>query len=115
MSEENAMPDSAPFTLRIRCFGPFAAEMDGQTLPTLHSKKERLLLAYLALRYGREIERGEIAAALWPDSMEDQARFNLRQTLSSLRKALGAAAAERLESPSKAHRATEFVWRGSGL
>ena len=94
------MQDPTPPAIRLRCFGPFAAEVNGQTLPVLHSKKERLLLAYLALRYGREVERGEIAAALWPDSLEEQARFNLRQALSSLRKALGPAA-ERLESPSR--------------
>ena len=94
------MLDPAPLAIRLRCFGPFAAEVNGQPLPVLHSKKERLLLAYLAVRYGREVERGEIAMALWPDSLEEQARFNLRQTLSSLRKALGPAAV-RLESPSR--------------
>ena len=94
------MPAPTPTAIRIRCFGPFAAEINGEPLPVLHSKKERLLLAYLALRRGREVERGEIAAALWPDSLEEQARFNLRQTLSSLRKALGSAGS-RLESPSR--------------
>ncbi len=94
------MTASDPFTIRLRCFGPFAAEVNGQPLPVLHSKKERLLLAYLTVCYGREVERGEVAMALWPDSLEDQARFNLRQTLSGLRKALGSAAV-RLESPAR--------------
>ena len=91
--------DKSP-SLQIRCFGPFRAEINGLLLPSLHSKKERLLLAYMTLRYDREVERNEVAGALWPDSLEEQARFNLRQTLSSLRKALGPAAV-RLESPSK--------------
>ena len=91
--------DGSPL-LRIRCFGPFSAEVNQQPLALQHSKKEKLLLAYLTLRYGREALRGEIAAALWPDSQDEQARFNLRQTLSGLRKALGPAAI-RLEAPSR--------------
>ena len=46
------------------------------------------------------MERAEVAAALWPDSQDEQARFNLRQTLSRLRKALGKAA-DHLEAPQR--------------
>ena len=44
------------------------------------------LLAYLAMRADEHVSRSHLAALLWCDSAEEQARTNLRQTLSQLRK-----------------------------
>jgi DNA-binding SARP family transcriptional activator len=52
------------------------------------TRKARALVAYLALRSGRGQSREKLAELLWGESAEEQARANLRQTLSSIRKAL---------------------------
>src|SRR5260221_3891324 len=71
----------------------------GHPLPRLRSRKGQWLLALLLMRSGREVERDWLAATLWPDSPEDLALANLRQSLSNLRSALGVEAS-RLHSPS---------------
>ncbi len=50
------------------------------------SRKSMALLAYLAMRADEHIARSHLATLLWGDSGEEQARANLRQTLSLLRK-----------------------------
>lgn len=50
------------------------------------SRKAMALLAYLAMRADEHVSRGHLAGLLWGDSGEEQARANLRQTLSQLRK-----------------------------
>ncbi len=50
------------------------------------SRKAMALLAYLAMRADEHISRSHLATLLWGDSGEEQARANLRQTLSQLRK-----------------------------
>jgi predicted ATPase/DNA-binding SARP family transcriptional activator len=82
----------------LRLFGPFEVCLNGQALPRLRSRKGHHLLACLALRHGRDVKRSWLAGTLWPDSSEAPAFANLRNTLSDLRPALGAAAA-RLRSP----------------
>src|SRR5262245_41509717 len=71
--------------IEIRLFGPFAAQVEGQPLPRVRTRKGQSLLALLALRQGREVSRDWLAGTLWPDSSESQASFNLRQCLSDLR------------------------------
>ena len=56
------------------------------------------LLALLALRAGREVERDWLAGTLWPDSSQPQALQSLRMCLTDLRQALGSEAS-RLRSP----------------
>lgn len=51
--------------------------------------KSRMLLAYLALDAGRVYQRDTLAALFWPELPEPNARTNLRQVLTDLRKALG--------------------------
>jgi len=46
------------------------------------------LLAYLALRLGSMVDRGEIAAAFWPDVPDTTARSNLRRHVAYLANAL---------------------------
>lgn len=52
------------------------------------TRKARALLAYLALRSGHSQSREKLAALFWGQTADPQARTNLRQTLSALRKAL---------------------------
>jgi DNA-binding SARP family transcriptional activator len=47
--------------LAIRLFGPFEVWRDGASLPRLRSRKGYRLLALLALRHGREVERSWLA------------------------------------------------------
>ena len=59
----------------------------GEPVP-LSTKKAGALLAYLALHPGQAQARPKLAALLWGDHSEVQARDSLRQALSLLRKAL---------------------------
>jgi TolB-like protein len=52
------------------------------------TRKAKALVAYLALRGGRGQSREKLAELLWGNSAEEQARANLRQALSSIRRAL---------------------------
>ncbi|MCW3052512.1 MAG: transcriptional activator [Chthonomonadales bacterium] len=78
--------------LILRLFGPFDARRNGEPLPPLRSRRGHWVLALLALRQGRAVEREWLAGTLWPDSLSEQALYNLRRTLSDLRQALGTAA-----------------------
>ncbi|MBC7807218.1 MAG: tetratricopeptide repeat protein [Akkermansiaceae bacterium] len=75
--------------LVLRLFGAFDARIGESPLPPLRSRKGLHLLALLALRQGRGVEREWLAGILWPDSDGDRARVSLRQTLTDLRTALG--------------------------
>lgn len=86
------------YALDIRLLGTFDACVRGERLPPLRSRRERWLLALLALRHDRDTSRQWLASTLWPDNDEEQALFYLRKALSNLRKALGPEA-ERLASP----------------
>lgn len=70
----------------------------GQPMPPLKARKAERLLALLALRPGKAVERVWLAGVLWPESTESQGLYNLRRSLTELRKALGPAA-ERILSP----------------
>ncbi|WP_051310533.1 BTAD domain-containing putative transcriptional regulator [Bradyrhizobium sp. Cp5.3] len=59
----------------------------GEPVP-LSTKKAGALLAYLVLHPGQAQARPKLAALLWGDRTEAQARDSLRQALSLLRKAL---------------------------
>ena len=59
---------------------------DGGDL-ALSTRKDRLLLPYLALNAGRPLARDRLAGLLWGDRGETQARDSLRQSLASIRQA----------------------------
>ena len=68
-----------------RLFGAFSvAGADGQVV-TPTGRKARALLSYMALAGGEAIAREKIAALLWSERGEEQARASLRQTLYELR------------------------------
>lgn len=74
--------------LKIRLLG--GLEITGNSgagAPAL-TKKAKALVAYLALQRGQPQSREKLATLFWQDSPEEQARTNLRQALSSIRKAL---------------------------
>lgn len=62
------------------------AAVPGPSLP----RKAQGMLAYLALNGTQPVSREKLAALFWGDSPDEQARTNLRQNLSSLRKFLAA-------------------------
>ena len=84
--------DHAVPPLTIHLFGPFEARVNGMPLPRLRTRKGQWLLALLALRHDRDVERSWLAGTLWPDSDEPQALQSLRMALTDLRRALGAEA-----------------------
>ncbi len=83
--------------LTLTLFGPMQVLVKGLPIPHLRSRKALWLLALLALRGGRPVERGWLADTLWPDADPEQALAGLRTVLSELRAALGGAG-ERIQS-----------------
>jgi DNA-binding SARP family transcriptional activator/predicted ATPase len=81
--------------IAVKLFGGLKISVGGAPLERTRTKKERYLLALLALRNGQPIDRERISCELWPDSLPDQARSNLRRSLYNLGQALGPSA-ERL-------------------
>jgi DNA-binding SARP family transcriptional activator len=83
--------------LEVRLLGRFEVKLDGRTVP-LPSRPAQSLFAYLALSPGTAHRREKLAGLLWPDSSDDNARRNLRQSLWHIRKALSEAAHHYLHS-----------------
>lgn len=82
-SEEGYRP------VRLNILGDFVlSDADGRQFP-IATKKNRALLAVLALSPGFQATRERLCGLLWGDRGEDQARSSLRQSLAVLRKELG--------------------------
>ncbi len=77
--------------LKLQLLGGFRALTGSGQEIVIQAKKGRALLAILALSPPGGISRERLAAMLWSDRGEDQARSSLRQTLTTLRRELGAA------------------------
>jgi len=75
--------------LQLTLLGGFRARLDTDQALVIAIKKSQALLAYLALPLGQAHPREKLAALLWGDMREPQARAGLRQTLFTLRKLLG--------------------------
>jgi predicted ATPase/DNA-binding SARP family transcriptional activator len=75
--------------LEIRLLGPIEIRLSGAAL-ALRYDKLRALLAYLAVESARPHPREALAALLWPEAPDADARRNLSQALFNLRQALGA-------------------------
>ncbi len=80
------MPDR-PLTLTL--FGGFKLQSASMGAEIGLGKKAQGLLAYLAQAKGHAANREKLAALLWDDRGEQQARQSLRQAISAVRKALG--------------------------
>src|SRR5256885_16765039 len=85
---DTASYDCRVTRLRIQAFGGLHLFAGAERPLLLPAKKAQALLAYLTLHPGRPHLRGKLAAMLWSDSNEAQARASLRQALLVLRKAL---------------------------
>jgi DNA-binding SARP family transcriptional activator/TolB-like protein len=79
--------------MRLRLLGRFGViALDGEAKPIqLPTRKAGALLAYLGMSRDYAAGREELAALLWGDCSEQQARQSLRQALALLRKELGPA------------------------
>lgn len=74
--------------LSLRFLGSYQAELDDRLL-TFAIDKARALLAYLAVEANQAHSRSSLAALLWPDYPEENARTTLRHVLHLLRQLLG--------------------------
>src|SRR5881296_777679 len=74
--------------LIVTLLGGFEIRKASGQIITLPTKKTLALLGYLALRPGKAYPRDRLAALLWGDSADEQARKSLRQAMYVLRKAL---------------------------
>jgi DNA-binding SARP family transcriptional activator len=72
---------------RLTLLGGFALESGSGEELTLPTRKDRLLLAYLALSAGKPQTRDRLAGLLWGDRAEAQARDSLKQALAGIRQA----------------------------
>ncbi|MCX6381659.1 MAG: AAA-like domain-containing protein [Armatimonadetes bacterium] len=78
-----------PSPLEVRLLGACELRIHGVVSDALRSRKGLNLLVLLLMENGREVDRTYISGLLWPDSAQEQAFYNLRQLLVTLRKALG--------------------------
>ncbi|ESA38603.1 wd40 repeat-containing protein [Leptolyngbya sp. Heron Island J] len=83
----SSVKDNEP-PLRISLFGGLTIAYQQQPLRNLGSSRTQSLLAYLLLHRHSNQSRQQIALALWPDSLDSQARTNLRKELHNLRRHL---------------------------
>lgn len=74
--------------LTIRLLGAVEVCGDGEPVAGFDAPRLQSLLAYLVLQPGVPQPRARVAAALWPESNESQAKTNLRQLLHHLRRVL---------------------------
>jgi predicted ATPase/DNA-binding SARP family transcriptional activator len=80
--------------LEVRLLGKFDVRRDGKPI-AITSRPAQSLFAYLILSIGTSHRREKLAGMLWPDSLEETARDNLRHALWRMRKALESASSTR--------------------
>jgi len=78
--------------LRVMLLGGFEVRLATGQPVALSTRKAQALLAYLAMRPRQPHSRDKLAALLWADRGDAQARDSLRHTMVELRKALPAPA-----------------------
>jgi len=95
------MVDSPPIgrsqKLRLRLMGEFALTHGAGLSVAIASRKNRALLAILAMSPDQRASRERLAALLWGEHDDNAARNSLRQALASLRKELEAIAQSPLD------------------
>ena len=77
--------------LKVILLGGFEARLASGATVSLPTKKAQALLAYLGIRPGQNHPRDKLAALLWAEKSDDQARGGLRHALVALRRALAGA------------------------
>jgi DNA-binding SARP family transcriptional activator len=93
--------------LEIKLFGEVEVSWEGQLL-SFPTQKATELFAYLVVHCGHAHPRAALAALLWPESDEEKARANLRQTLARLRRTLARAECLRFSGGAVQFRADDF-------
>lgn len=90
-AQENMRDPAAPAgpPVRLRLLGAFSLSTEGHGEIAISSKKNRALLACLALAPGHKATRERLCGLLWGDRDEEQARSSLRQSIAVLRRELG--------------------------
>ena len=76
--------------LELRLLGPVEARVDGRPVP-LGTRKQRLVLAILALEANRQVPMERLVDLVWPDGPPRTATHAVRVCVSGLRAALAAA------------------------
>jgi DNA-binding SARP family transcriptional activator len=84
--------------LRLQLLGGFEMLAASGAPVALPPRKARALLAFLALSEGRPQSRDRLAALLWEEADEGQARTSLRQALTAIRKSLLEAGVDALDA-----------------
>jgi DNA-binding SARP family transcriptional activator len=81
-----------PWPLRVRSFGGFAIERDGEPFRFGRKAPKRMLdmLRLVIALGGRHVDSGRVAAILWPDAEGDEGRDALKAMLHRARTGLGA-------------------------
>jgi len=82
--------------LDVRLLGTFEVKHKKKPI-SISSRPAQSLFAYLILTAGTAHRREKLAGMLWPDSLEETARDNLRHALWRIRKALPASAQTKVE------------------
>src|SRR5215213_446220 len=80
--------------LEVHFLGSFEIKYD-KKLINISSRPAQALFAYLILSAGTSHRREKLAGMLWPDSLEETARDNLRHALWRTRKVLESASSTR--------------------
>lgn len=87
------MNDAPSPVLSLNLLGHFSATTQpGGAEVAIPTRKSQALLAYLSLNPDHRFGRAHLAGLLWGDSVESLARNSLRQTLFTIRRAIGPAA-----------------------
>jgi len=81
--------------LEVHLLGTFSVRHKNHQI-NIASRPAQSLFAYLILNAGTAHRREKLAGMLWPDSLEETARDNLRHALWRMRKALESASSTRL-------------------
>src|SRR5437016_2127965 len=84
----NSYRTAAMKPLFVTLLGGFDIRMASGQIISLPTKKTLALLGYLPIYPGKAYPRDRLAALLWGDSADEQARRSLRQAMYVLRKAL---------------------------
>ena len=92
-------------TLILRLLGEPQFLYQGTSLAKLLARKERALLIYLACQPEQRFSRDHLATLLWGETVQSQARYNLRRALWHLRRVLAQAGL-----PSEVCLAVEGPW-----
>lgn len=74
--------------LEIKLLGAVSVLDRSRATIEIAGRKDRALIAYLATHLGRPVARDRLVELIWPNSIDGAGRASLRQSLSTIRKAL---------------------------